>query len=160
MAAGRFVASESGRQHAVEVDARGEVTIEGGEATWRVTAMGGGEYDVVAGERRRRVFVTGPPERRDVFIDGRTFTIEVSRAGERRARAAAHADALAAPMPGTVVNVLVAPGQSVHRGDTLLTLEAMKMELPVRAPHDGTVKTIHCREGELVQAGARLLDLS
>jgi 3-methylcrotonyl-CoA carboxylase alpha subunit len=63
-------------------------------------------------------------------------------------------------MPATVVKVLVTPGQEVRGGDTLIKLEAMKMELPVRAPHDGVVKAVRCREGELVQAGVRLLDLT
>jgi biotin carboxyl carrier protein len=47
----------------------------------------------------------------------------------------------------------------VKKGDTLLVLEAMKMELPVRAPGDGTVTAVSCREGELVQAGVVLVEL-
>ena len=54
-------------------------------------------------------------------------------------------------MPATVVAIKVAPGDSVKQGDILIVLEAMKMELPVRAPGDGRVKAIHCRPGELVQ---------
>lgn len=44
-----------------------------------------------------------------------------------------------APMPGSVVAVHVTEGQQVHEGDPLVSIEAMKMEHPVRAPHDGTV---------------------
>jgi urea carboxylase len=47
----------------------------------------------------------------------------------------------------------------VKRGDVLMILEAMKMELPVRAPGDGVVKTINCRPGDMVQAGASLLEM-
>jgi biotin carboxyl carrier protein len=67
---------------------------------------------------------------------------------------------LAAPMPATVVKILVQPGQQVHRGDTLVVLEAMKMELPVRAPGDATVKAVNCREGELVQPDRALVELA
>jgi biotin carboxyl carrier protein len=47
----------------------------------------------------------------------------------------------------------------VRRGDVLMVLEAMKMELPVRAPADGTVARVNCREGELVQPGEALAEL-
>ena len=69
------------------------------------------------------------------------------------------AEMLTAPMPGTVIKINVTPGDAVKKGDVLMLLEAMKMELPVRAPHDGTVRTIGCREGELVEAETVLLEL-
>ena len=62
-------------------------------------------------------------------------------------------------MPATVVRVDAAPGDTVHRGDTLIVLEAMKMELPVRAPADGTVKAVHCKPGDLVQPGVPLIEI-
>jgi biotin carboxyl carrier protein len=62
-------------------------------------------------------------------------------------------------MPATVVRVLVEPGAKVARGDTLIVLEAMKMELPIRAPREGVVHAVHCSVGELVQPGSTLLDL-
>ncbi len=62
-------------------------------------------------------------------------------------------------MPATVVRVLVAPGDLVARGDTLIVLEAMKMELPVRAPRDAAVRAVHCREGDLVPPERVLIDL-
>jgi biotin carboxyl carrier protein len=48
----------------------------------------------------------------------------------------------------------------VKRGDTLLMLEAMKMELPVRAPRDGRVSALHCTAGQLVEPGVDLLELA
>ena len=67
--------------------------------------------------------------------------------------------ALSAPMPATVVAIIVAPGQEVAAGDLLVMLEAMKMELPIRAPRAGRVKTLACREGELVQPGVPLVEM-
>ena len=76
----------------------------------------------------------------------------------KRSSADAH-QSLSAPMPATVLKVLVAPGAQVRKGDALLILEAMKMELPVRSAADGVVRAVLCREGELVQAGAVLAEL-
>ncbi len=68
-------------------------------------------------------------------------------------------DALAAPMPATVAAILVRPGAVVEAGDTLLRLEAMKMELAIRAPAAGRVATVECRVGDLVQPGRPLVAL-
>jgi biotin carboxyl carrier protein len=65
-----------------------------------------------------------------------------------------------APMPATVVKVLVEPGAEVAEGDTVLVLEAMKMELPIRAPRAGVVRTVRCEPGQLVQPGIALVDLA
>ena len=64
-----------------------------------------------------------------------------------------------APMPATVVSLRARPGDSVDEGDTLMVLEAMKMELPIRAPRAGIVKAVHCAEGELVQPGINLVEI-
>jgi biotin carboxyl carrier protein len=64
-----------------------------------------------------------------------------------------------APMPATVVDIHVTPGQQVARDALLITLEAMKMELPIKAPRDGRVTAISCKPGELVQPGVRLMEI-
>ena len=92
-----------------------------------------------------------------VSVNGEVYEFEVQRPGRRRA--SAHHSSLTAPMPATVTRINVAVGATVAKGDTLLVLEAMKMELPVRAPTDGTVTSIACREGELVQPGVALIEL-
>lgn len=65
-----------------------------------------------------------------------------------------------APMPGTVVNVVVSAGQAVKAGDDLVFIEAMKMETPVKAPQDGTVATIDVAKGESVDSGKVLVTLN
>ena len=66
---------------------------------------------------------------------------------------------LSAPMNGSIVRVLVEPGQTVEAGAALVVLEAMKMEHSIRAPQAGTVKALYCREGEMVSEGAVLVEL-
>jgi biotin carboxyl carrier protein len=94
-----------------------------------------------------------------VSIDGEVFTIDIEDARHARRPRAAAGEGLSAPMPATVIRVLAEPGREVKRGETLLLLEAMKMELPVRAPRDGKVKALHCQAGQLVQPGVPLVDL-
>ena len=69
------------------------------------------------------------------------------------------AGALEAPMPGTVLRVDVAPGQAVQAGQTLVVLEAMKMELSVAAPVEGIVRDVHVTAGQLVARGQALVEL-
>ena len=66
-------------------------------------------------------------------------------------------DSLQAPMPGTVLIVAVADGDTVQKGDVLLVLESMKMELSITAPHAGTVEGLHLRPGDRVTRGQSVL---
>jgi biotin carboxyl carrier protein len=66
---------------------------------------------------------------------------------------------LTAPMPGTVIKLLVAPGDRVQARQPLLLLEAMKMETPVTAPYDAIVRSVNVQEGDRVAGGAVLVEL-
>ena len=89
---------------------------------------------------------------------GRTWRLTVDRGGRRGGAAAA--GSTAAPMPGQVVKHLVAPGDAVAAGDPLLVVEAMKMQLEIKAPHAGTVTRFLAGEGEQVDAGIDLVELA
>jgi acetyl-CoA carboxylase biotin carboxylase subunit len=67
---------------------------------------------------------------------------------------------LTAPMPATVIKLHARAGDAVKKGDVMVVLEAMKMELPLRALGDGVVSAVRCREGELVQADATLVEFA
>jgi acetyl/propionyl-CoA carboxylase alpha subunit len=73
--------------------------------------------------------------------------------------AAAEASTLTAPMPGTVVRVLVAEGDEVEARQTLCVLEAMKMETPLVSPYEAVVRAVHVAEGDRVAGGAVLVEL-
>ena len=97
---------------------------------------------------------------RTVFfeLNGQPRSVRVADAAAKasvpvaRKAAAGSANEVGAPMPGTVASVAVKVGQKVARGETLLTLEAMKMEAAVRAERDGTVAEVLVRQGQPVDA--------
>ena len=129
-----------------------------------VDGLGSGRYlitgsgDPGAG-RRRIAYAVRDRGRTWVFIDGRTYVIEPDAGhGGERAHVTNDPLTLSAPMPATVIAVKVAPGQDVAAGDLLVLLEAMKMEVPIKAPRAGRVKSLACREGELVQPGVPLVE--
>ena len=116
------------------------------------------------------------PREIDAEIDGRRLRARVTRAHDRIVIQSGRGDlelvvrprfvlpgssgpsgGLVAPMPGKVILLNVQVGQKVAAGETLLVLEAMKMEHPIRAPQDGVVVEIKVAAGEQVENGALLL---
>jgi acetyl/propionyl-CoA carboxylase alpha subunit len=81
------------------------------------------------------------------------------RAGTADHTGAAEQSTLIAPMPGTVLRVLVQPGMEVAARQPLVVLEAMKMETPLVSPYDATVRSVHVAEGDRVAGGAVLVEL-
>ena len=75
-------------------------------------------------------------------------------------KAAAGANSITAPLPGSVVAIKVKAGDAVKAGQQLAVIEAMKMENEILAPADGTVKAVHVSAGQAVQQGDALLDLA
>ena len=86
--------------------------------------------------------------------DQASFTLVDPRAGDDAHHH--HADRLVAPMPGSVVQVLVEAGATVAKGDPLVVVEAMKMEHVIRAPHDGVVERVDVAVGDVVADGTEL----
>jgi pyruvate carboxylase len=83
-----------------------------------------------------------------------------SAVAERIKADRANPNHIAATMPGTVVKVLVEKGEKVNKGDHLMITEAMKMETTVQAPFSGIVKDIYVKNGDAIQAGDLLIELT
>ena len=66
---------------------------------------------------------------------------------------------LSAPMPGTILDVMVKTGQRVREGQTLLVMEAMKMEHRIQAPRAGEVTSVYFQKGDRVDMGANLVEI-
>ncbi len=129
-------------------------------ATPIVTLVRPGVYRVEVDGRAEIVHVAGSPGHQWVHWRGRVFErpFAADEPAVRRSSTERH-QSLSAPMPATVLKIVAPEGTPVRKGDTLLILEAMKMELPIRAPADAVVRSMRCREGELVQPGTTLVEL-
>ncbi len=95
-----------------------------------------------------------------LWLDGSLFVFQ--RAETRRRDAGTTIDApgdILAPMPGAVLEVLVAEGDRVERNQTVVLMESMKMELVITAPRDGVVRRVSVAPGQQVDRGMRLLEL-
>jgi biotin carboxyl carrier protein len=149
----RLTLRSGDRDLTVDVNDAGTVTVDGADLTAAVESPG------VVRVEGRKAWVAGAGDTRWVYYDGQVHVLELQR-GDTPRRAGRQQGSLAAPMPATVRQIRVSPGDVVARGETLIVLEAMKMELPVRANENGTVAALHCREGELVQPGRALVDIT
>ncbi len=140
--------------------ARGRVRIAGIEEPVDVERIDGDRYRVRLGERRFDVVVAREAGIEWGWVDGRAFRwTRTPGAAAPDPEPAGDTGTVRAPMPAVVTAVAVAPGQTVARGDTLVTLEAMKMELPLKAPRDAVVTAVRCEKGDRVDADAPLVEL-
>ena len=122
--------------------------------------VGPGVVQVEVDGNTETLYVAGPAHDRWVFWNGRVFRgdFRTDAAARRGAHAGVAIRTLNAPMPATIVTVHVKAGDTVTKGQVLMLLEAMKMELPIRAPGDAVVGAVHGRAGELVQADTPLIE--
>jgi 3-methylcrotonyl-CoA carboxylase alpha subunit len=96
----------------------------------------------------------------EVSVRGQTYFFALGHAEEKHPHLETHKEkGLTAPMPGLVLRVLVKEGDRVRTHQSLVVLEAMKMEHAIEAPHDGVVKKVHCAEGGRVDEGQLLIEI-
>jgi 3-methylcrotonyl-CoA carboxylase alpha subunit len=96
----------------------------------------------------------------EITVRGDTYRFSLAHVEEQHAHIEGHrGKGLVAPMPGLVLRVNVKEGERVRTHQTLVVIEAMKMEHSIEAPHDGVVKKVHCAEGGRVAEGQLLVEL-
>lgn len=132
--------------------------VEPGEA-------GEGVFRAESGRTRSFAWAWVGPELH-LWLEGDLFVFQRADSsaspGRRRGPASATEGPgdVSAPMPGAVLEVLVAEGDRVERNQTVVVMESMKMELLITAPRDGVVRRVAVQPGQQVERGMRLLELA
>lgn len=133
-----------------------QVTI--GERTYEVkaTPLANGGWRLLLDGQSHMVYAAAQNDQRFVQVDDQNFTLTVATSKSSRKTAQTGSAELIAQMPGQVTAVSVQAGEAVTRGQTVMILEAMKMEIRVTAPADGYIQQVLVQQGVVVERGQRL----
>lgn len=120
-----------------------------------------GAYSVLIDGRSYLARVITAPRGLEIDIAGRRYPVEVRdpRGNGRKTRSGFGEGRISAPMPGKVVRVLVAEGDTVEMGDGVVVVEAMKMQNEMKAPKAGRIANLLVSEGSTVAAGETLAEI-
>jgi len=160
-----YLFSRHGRKHQVEVDYESgrpvSCTVDANSrlAVADVTA-GADTIAARLGARRFTARTFADVSRLHLWLGAEHYEFHPDDPRTQEFRASAAAGGLTTPLPGVVVSVAVAVGQQVSVGETLMVIEAMKMEHTISAPYAGTVTAVHFARGDRVPEGSELLELS
>ena len=135
-------------------------TIGDQEVNVEIIRAGDGKLDLLIDGKRVVAYVSSESTKRWVTIHGQTLVLTKSSAARRGSQAGHHAAGeLTAPMPGQVRAVNVSEGDAVAKGQTLLVLEAMKMEIRIHAPQGGIVKKLLVQQNQTVEREQVLIEI-
>lgn len=135
-------------------------TIGNKAANLEIVRSENGKLELLIDGKRVTAYISADNAKRWVTIHGQTFVLTKSSGARRDGHGHHHAAGeLTAPMPGQVRAVNVSEGEAVTKGQTLLVLEAMKMEIRVQAPFDGIVSSLSAKAGQIVEREQILLVL-
>ena len=161
----KYIATVDGRDFAIDVEEPGAVEVDDEALAVDLRPIDGQQlYSLLLGPKSYELYV----ERREgvyyILLDGDRYAVEVEDARLKQVKTMSrqehevHGQAtVAAPMPGLVVRVLVAPGDAVAEGQGLAILEAMKMENEIRAPRPGVITSVQVEPGRAVNLGDVLM---
>ena len=166
----KYFATVDDQIYEISIDHPDRVSVDGVELSADMRPVGGGQlYSLLLDRASYEVVLDTDIEQRNaygVMVSGLRYVVLVQ---DERSRRLAIADrslrapegelAIKAPIPGLVVKIMAVPGQDVAEGETLLILEAMKMENEIRSPRKGTVHDVRVEAGAQVAMGQVLLSL-
>ncbi len=166
----KYFATINDQTFEIDIDHQGRITIDGAELAADMKLVGAqGLYSLLLGGASYEVLLDPASDKRnlyDVMVSGLRYQVKVQDERSRRLalvdrnlRAPDGELLIKAPIPGLVVKVPVVAGQEIGEGETLIILEAMKMENELRAPRGGTVHEVRVRPGEQVALGQVLATL-
>jgi acetyl/propionyl-CoA carboxylase alpha subunit len=135
--------TSDGNAYAVSLDGR----------TYRVEVLraSNGRLDLLIDGRHVAAYISSDGQNRWVTINSQTVVLTKTSASRRASTGHAGSSELTAPMPGQVRTVNVSEGDVVTKGEVLVVLEAMKMEIRLQASFDGIVSAVEARVGQTVE---------
>lgn len=124
-----------------------------------VQRAGNGRLDLLIDDRTVVAYVSSNGKQWWVTVNGHTYLLTKSSGVKKAGLERSHPSELAAPMPGQVRIVNVHAGDLVSKGQTLIVLEAMKMEIRIQAPQTGKIKTVLVKPGQTVEREQILIEM-
>ncbi len=152
----KFTYEFANQKYTIEIEKTStgyRAVLNGQEYPIQIVRAEPGELAYVVSDQSETAYWAVDGLRRWVFVEGRVFVLTAGLPGAREKRGEhAHGDQdiIRAPMPGHVRAVQVAQGQQVVQGETLLVLEAMKMEIRIQAPRSGRLAKLSAQVGQAV----------
>lgn len=145
----------------LELNPSGEkyiANIDGETVSIQIIRAENGRMDLLMDGQQVTAYVSSDMAKRWVTINGQTSML-TKTSGAKQGVRHDHAGGLIAPMPGQVRSVSVSVGDVVKKGQTLVVIEAMKMEIRIQALKDGIVKTVHVKQGQTVEREQILIEM-
>ncbi|MGZ4053623.1 MAG: acetyl-CoA carboxylase biotin carboxyl carrier protein subunit [Bacteroidia bacterium] len=156
------------KEHIVVLDNDATGTIDGNAFAWDVIEVKNGSFHVIKDHKSYNVEVIKADVADKSFlvsVNGNKYQLNVKDKFDELLKSlgfddlnAKKVNEIKAPMPGLVLDVRVAEGDSVKKGDPILVLEAMKMENIIKSPTDGIVKKINVKKGLAVEKNQVLIN--
>jgi len=164
----KYFAQSSDKEYVIEVQNSGEtltVLLGGKPVHIDFSKIGDGNFfSMLRDGKSYQLFVEPNEHGYLVSVNGRKYVVELEDEKSRMVRKVIKSDAqkqgqveLKSPMPGLIVKINAEENQQVQRNDSLLIIEAMKMENEIRATSPGTIKKIMAREGDSVEKDTVLM---
>ncbi len=135
-----------------------EFTLQGKRYNFELVARDSREL-IIQGEKRYKANIGTANKDGDSIVMASGREVSISAGNKKLRKSGGGAGSLTSPMPGKIFKIVKEIGASVAKGETILILEAMKMEHSIRADKDGKVKKILFKTGDLVQGGVTLAEV-
>jgi biotin carboxyl carrier protein len=166
----KYYTTVNDQTYEIDIDHQGRITVDGQEMAANMRLVGGQHlYSLLVDNASYEIVLDPEQDPRNtygVMVSGLRYLVKVQ---DERSRRLALADRslrapegelpIKAPIPGLVVKVMVSAGQEVGESETLVILEAMKMENELRAPRGGIIHEVRIEPGAQVKQGQVLMTL-
>ncbi len=163
----KYVTTINDTRFEIEILKNGELTVNGEPREVDFLTLGPSLYSVLMDNKSYEVVIEEREGSYELLMQGRLYTGDVldERAlllAQRRSELGVSSGELSikSPMPGLIVDIVVAEGDEVAKGQTLVILESMKMQNELKAPRDGVVQRISAQPGQSVEQNKLLITLT